>query len=134
MRTRSSRRPAAAYLLLQGSAVTAWWILLLAVPETRARFRPADAPDTMLLAFWLPDLLLVALGSLAGGVLLLRAPARAASLLWLVAGATAYATLYCIALLLLAPQTWPAATAMVPAAAVTLAIAWMHPCRSDRSP
>lgn len=97
----------AAYLFAQAVGIAAWWLLLWRVPAARGRFHPADTDDSMLMAFWLPDLLLAALGSAV------------------TAGAMIYAGLYCVALLLAAPETWLAATTMVPAMGCTAAVAWM---------
>ncbi len=56
------RRSASIYFALQGIAVAAWWILLFFVPASRVRFQMGDS-EIVLLAFWLPDLFLLALGS-----------------------------------------------------------------------
>ena len=50
------------YFALQGLAVLAWWILLFAVPASRKYFQMGDT-ETVLLAFWLPDLFFLTIGS-----------------------------------------------------------------------
>lgn len=58
------RQNAAIYFLLQGLAVFVWWIMLYFIPESRNLFRLGNDGNT-LLAFWLPDLILLAGGSFA---------------------------------------------------------------------
>jgi hypothetical protein len=85
------------YLWLQAAAVTAWWLVLWLVPAARAPFLPAaDWPDTALLAFALPDLIVLVAGSAAAAHGLRRARPWALPCLWCVAGAVAYATLWCL--------------------------------------
>jgi hypothetical protein len=60
-------RSASVYFALQSIAVAAWWILLFFVPTLRVHFQMGDS-ETILLAFWLPDLFLLILGSLAASV------------------------------------------------------------------
>lgn len=115
----------AAYLFAQAIGIVAWWLLLWRAPAVRGRFHPADSNDSMLMAFWLPDLLLAALGSAVTAVLILRGARSAAFAAAITAGAMAYAALYCVALLLAAPETWLAATTMVPAMGCTASVAWL---------
>lgn len=114
----------AAYLLAQSVLAVAWWALLLISPTSRAWFRPADAPDAMLLAFWLADLLCIAVGSLVAAWWLRVGHRRRIAALWFVGGAIAYAALYCVTLVAITREAWLGALLMVPAAAVTLWITW----------
>ena len=60
------------FFLFQGVGAVAWWAMLLAIPATRRHYLPAGAPDVMLLAFLLPDLVLFAGASLLAAVGLWR--------------------------------------------------------------
>ncbi|HEX8236434.1 MAG TPA: hypothetical protein VF600_10790 [Abditibacteriaceae bacterium] len=65
----SVRHAVGAYFSLQGLAVALWWLLLLVYPTSRDYyFRMGDSEAT-LLAFWLPDLFLLATGSLLAAYL-----------------------------------------------------------------
>ncbi|MBS1795941.1 MAG: isoprenylcysteine carboxylmethyltransferase family protein [Acidobacteria bacterium] len=108
------RRAASVYFVLQGIAVGLWWALLFFVPASRPFFR-MGASDEVLLAFWLPDLLLLAGGSLAAGLLCRRDSPLVAAAVWTVVGAIAYATLYCLAFALLTDAGWLGVTLMFPA-------------------
>lgn len=114
-------RSAGAYFALQAAAVTGWWIVLLLVPSSRAHFRMGDASEAVLLAFWLPDLTLLALGSIVGAYLCLRGDARALAVMWLVCGAVSYATLYCFAFALMTDSAWLGVALMLPAMLLTMA-------------
>lgn len=83
------------YLAAQAVGGAAWWALLFTWPESRAYFRPGDAPDSTLLAFACPDLLLYAAlsGVVAWG--LVRERDWGWPLLCVHAGAATYAGLYC---------------------------------------
>lgn len=115
-RSFSRTRFAGFYFLFQGLLVGAWWILLWALPESRADFRPPGASEVELLAFAAPDLFLLVLGSVAAGGLALTQSSWAMPLGWLVAGAMDYATLYCIAWAALRGGGWVSVVAMAPAA------------------
>jgi hypothetical protein len=115
-------RLAVAYLSLQGVAGAAWWIALAFHPPTRACFKPPEAADWSILAFWLADLSLFVGGSLLAGLLLaIRSPAAGAAL-WFTAGAVSYATLYCLGLSFLTNTVWLASATMLPAMFMTLLI------------
>lgn len=114
---------AAPYYALQGLLTLLWWLLLFLNPATRAHFQPPGSPTRDLLAFWLPDLLLVGLGSLAAGYLRARGSRSAPFLLWFVAGGMSYATLYCLALSLGTGAAWAGVVLMVPAMLLSLLFA-----------
>lgn len=121
------RQRIASYLALQGLLILAWWVGLLVSPAFRARFLPAGMPDAQLMAFWLPDLGLAAGGSLAAAAGVLGERRWARPLLWALAGAMSYATLYCLALSSLTGGAWASSAAMVPAALLTLGAALLLP-------
>jgi protein-S-isoprenylcysteine O-methyltransferase Ste14 len=108
------RRSVAAYFALQGLAVALWWLLLLAYPQSREYFRMGDSEAT-LLAFWLPDLLLLAAGSLLASYLCFIGSDHSQTVLCFVCGAMTYAALYCLAFALLTDSAWLGVTLMVPA-------------------
>lgn len=115
----SVRRAAAFYFAVQGIAVVVWWAWLFFVPSSRAYFQTNGTTEAALLAFWLPDLLLVACGSFVAAYFCLRGndnnDARIAAALWLVCGAVGYATLYCLASALLTDSAWLSVALMLPA-------------------
>ena len=76
----------------------------------------SPGPDHTLLAFALPDLLILAPASLLGAGLLVRRDGRAPAVLWCGAGAAAYAALYCLAFALRSDAGWPGVAAMLPSA------------------
>lgn len=94
------RLPAASlvphYLRLQAATIAAWWLVLWWLPAARAPFVVADWPTTTLLAFALPDAVVMVLGSAVAAHGLATKRAWAVPCLWLVAGATFYATLWCL--------------------------------------
>ena len=108
------RRSASIYFALQGIAVAAWWILLFFVPASRVHFQMGDS-ETVLLAFWLPDLFLLALGSFIAGAFCFFDGKFAAIAAWFVVGAISYAGFYCLAFALLTDSGWLGVTLMFPA-------------------
>ncbi|MCA8962957.1 MAG: hypothetical protein KDC38_20685 [Planctomycetes bacterium] len=124
---------ARSYFVAQSIAIVAWWMLLWLRPDCRAPFWPEGRGDTLLLVFGLPDLLVAAGGSALSAVLLWRASTQAPLALFFTAGAMVYATLYCVAMLFVAPETWLATTLMIPAAAATTILAWMLRCPTEPS-
>lgn len=117
------RRAVAAFFALQGLGVLLWWLVLALAPEARAHFRMGAAPDPTLLAFALPDLAVLAPGSLLGAWLVARRDGRAPLVLWAAAGASAYATLYCLAFALDTGLGWAGVAAMLPSALLSLGCA-----------
>lgn len=107
-------RSASAYFALQGVAVAIWWLLLYFSPAARTIFQMGDS-QTVLLAFWLADLLLLAAGSLLTSALCFSASKFAVLAAWFVAGATSYAALYCLAFALSTDSGWLGTTLMLPA-------------------
>lgn len=115
------------YYCLQGAAVLAWWILLWQVPASRTLFQPPGSPGYLLLSFWLPDLVLIAAGSWLAAWLTHYESRYASTGRWLVAGALAYATLYCVALSLWTGAAWTSVLPMLAAAGFSASAAWVLP-------
>lgn len=63
---------AVCWLYCQGLLACAWWVLLFYAPSLRRHFLPGDAPDSTLLAFMVPDLLLFIAGALVAATGLVR--------------------------------------------------------------
>ena len=108
------RRNASVYFAFQGLSVAVWWMLLFFVPVTRPFFQ-MGASDEVLLAFWLPDLGLLAVGSLVVSAFCWFDSKFLTVGLWMVVGAVSYATLYCAAFALLTDSGWLGVTLMFPA-------------------
>ncbi|HEX9959844.1 MAG TPA: hypothetical protein VGB00_02860, partial [Pyrinomonadaceae bacterium] len=108
------RQHATIYFILQGAAVAAWWLILFFAPSSRVYFRMGDSEET-LLAFWLPDLILIAAGSFVAAGFCFFDSRLTAIALWLVAGAVAYAGFYCLAFAFLTDSGWLGVTLMMPA-------------------
>lgn len=115
------RRWASAYFALQGVAIILWWLLLLLYPLSRAYFQMDSASEATLLAFWLPDLLLLAFGSLVASCFCFRGNSMELVVLWLVCGAISYASLYCLAFALLTNAAWLGVILMLPTMLLSLA-------------
>jgi protein-S-isoprenylcysteine O-methyltransferase Ste14 len=113
------RRAVGAYFAFQGLAVALWWLLLFAYPASRAYFRMGDTEAT-LLAFWMPDLLLLTVGSLLASYLAFSGSAHLNIVLCLVCGAISYAALYCLAFALLTDTAWLGVTMMTPATILSI--------------
>lgn len=110
----SIRQSAAIYFALQGAAVIAWWILLFFIPASRTFFQMGDS-ETVLLAFWLSDLFLLAVGSLLVSAFCYFDSKFLSLALWFVVGAISYATFYCLAFALMTDSGWLGVTLMFPA-------------------
>jgi protein-S-isoprenylcysteine O-methyltransferase Ste14 len=117
------RRASAAFFALQGVLVLAWWAMLWQAPATRAWFTPPGWPQSTLTAFWLPDLVLAAGGSLLAAWLSLRGSGAAGPARWLVAGAMAYGTLFCLGASLATDGAWLSVALMVPGALASIGLA-----------
>jgi protein-S-isoprenylcysteine O-methyltransferase Ste14 len=126
------RYACAAFFATQGMAVLAWWVMLWQVPATRAWFTPPGWPASTLTAFRLPDLALLAGGSLLAGWLSLRGRPAAGAARWLVAGAMAYGTLFCLGASLETGGAWLSVGLMTPGALASLALALIGSLPADR--
>ncbi|HXG84391.1 MAG TPA: isoprenylcysteine carboxylmethyltransferase family protein [Pyrinomonadaceae bacterium] len=105
---------ASIYFAIQGIAVVGWWLLLFFVPASRVYFQMGDS-ETILLAFWLPDLFLLAAGSFVAAVFCFFDSRFLSIALWFVVGAVGYATFYCFAFALMTDTGWLGVTLMFPA-------------------
>lgn len=104
------------FFIVQGCAIAAWWFYLVAYPARRQVFVPPGASEVELLAFWLPDLVMVFPLSLAAGLAFLGRFRCSHLLAWAAAGAVNYAFLYCTAWSLLRQGGWTSVLFMAPAA------------------
>ncbi len=108
------RLSASVYFVLQGAAVLVWWILLFAVPTSRKYFQMGDS-ETILLAFWLPDLFLLAVGSLVVSAFIWFENKFLTLAIWFVVGSISYATFYCLAFAMMTDSGWLGVILMFPA-------------------
>lgn len=92
---------AALYFALQSLVAFFWWLILLVEPRARLLFRPANTPDSALLAFFLPDAVLFIGAALWASVKLIKNPKSARLPLALHLSASLYAALYCVSQTLL---------------------------------
>lgn len=119
------------YLLLQAMSVAAWWIWLCTSKPARERFTFAGWPEESLLAFAVPDAVLLVFGSALAARAIVQHKAWAPLAAWLVAGAAAYATLFCIAGSVLTGSMWLGTVMML---ACTAGSTWValasHPSRT----
>lgn len=106
---------AAVYFAAQGSAVFAWWILLIFLPVSRRYFQLETNSETSLLAFWLADLSLLGGGSIVAAWFCFRDSRHAVVAAWFVTGATSYASLYCLTFAFFTDAGWLGVTLMLPA-------------------
>lgn len=111
---------AATYFVVQAVLVLGWWALLWLAPGARVWFLPSGWPTSALLAFALPDLLMVGLGSLLVGWAAVRRQPWAPLLGWAVAGGCGYAALWALNASLLGGGAWAAPGCMLPAGALSL--------------
>ena len=107
-------RLGALYLLIQSLGASLWWLELWLFPATRVYFRPANAPDAVLIAFFLPDAVGFIGAAMWAAWLLWRAPKRALLPLALHVGAASYAAFYCFSQWLLTGEAPLAALFMAP--------------------
>jgi len=125
MTTAFVRRFAIAYFGFQAIAVAAWWVVLVAWPASRAPFKSSDAPDSVLLAFIVADLLLVAVASGIVALGLHWHTRWAWPVLLIHTGAAAYAGLYCLTVFIQNEGSgWIAAVLMFPSLSIIPWFAW----------
>ncbi len=121
---RTVARFQAAYLVAHCLGGLAWWFTLYAWPRFRPAFMAAGAPESTLMAFAVPDLMLYAGGSLVAGHALWTGRPWSFPAACVHAGAAAYAALYCLGLWWLDPQAWLPALLMFPSLFIPPWIAW----------
>jgi len=82
------------YLFAQACGVLLWWCVLWKWPTSRALFKADAAPDSTLLAFCLPDVVILVAGSCASAFAISLRKDWALPALYALAGAAIYAALY----------------------------------------
>ncbi len=107
-------RSASIYFLFLGLSVLGWWSMLFAFPETRVYFQ-MGADETVLMSFWLPDIVFLAFGSLVAGILNWTENRYAAIASWFVTGLVTYATIYTISFAFATDTGWLGVVFMAPA-------------------
>src|SRR5262245_17985586 len=122
----NTRKLTAPYLVLQSLLVSIWWLTLWLHPPTRLFFLPPGGDDVFLLAFGLPDLVLIVAGGLVAARLCWRESASSGIALWLVVGALSYATLYCLALSFFTNSSWISASMMSASTFLSAGLAVVH--------
>lgn len=90
------RAVVSSYFLAQGLAVAAWWVLLMAIPDSRAWFFPESLAGIPLMSFWLADIGLLVGGSLLTSWLAWTRNPAASPAAWFLAGAWYYPAIYCL--------------------------------------
>lgn len=110
-----------AYLWLQAALVASFWLWLWVIPAAQPAFLVEGWPTDTLLAFALPDAVIVVLGSAIAAHTLRSRPATARPVLWLLLGAVGYATLWCLAVTLATGAAW---LALLPMLACTGGMCW----------
>ena len=118
------RRWAAAFLVLEGTGGTIWWVGMLAVPGWRTPFLAPGAPDSTLLALGPADLVFFLGGSFLSAWGLARQRFWSWPALCVHAGAACYAALTALALPLLSGGGWLGALLMAPAFLVLPVLVW----------
>ncbi len=108
------RNSASVYFTLQGTGVIAWWCVLFFFPSSRAFFQMGES-EHILLAFWLPDLFFLGIGSIAAAYLLKIDHKLAIVTVWFVTGLITYAALYTFSFALLTDTGWLGVIFMLPA-------------------
>jgi protein-S-isoprenylcysteine O-methyltransferase Ste14 len=128
----NTRKLTAPYFATQSLLVSLWWLALWLHPPSRLFFLPPGGADVFLLAFWLPDIVLIVAGGLVTVALCRRRSASAGIALWVVVGALSYATLYCLALSLFTDSAWVSVAMMSTATFLSagLAVLYLSPTRS----
>lgn len=106
------------YFAFQGVAVIAWWLLLITVPTSRKYFQMGES-ETILLAFWLPDLFFLAIGSLVVSWLIVIDHGFKLIGVWFVIGTISYASFYCLSFAWITDTGWLGVVAMFPAMIVS---------------
>src|SRR5215475_1514212 len=122
----NTRKLTAPYFVLQSLLVLLWWLTLWLHPPARSFFLPPGGADVFLLAFGLPDLVLIVAGGLVAARLCRRESASSGVALWLVVGALSYATLYCLALSLLTNSAWISVAMMSVSTFLSAGLAVVH--------
>jgi protein-S-isoprenylcysteine O-methyltransferase Ste14 len=126
----NTRKLTAPYFVLQSLLVLLWWLALWLHPPSRLYFLPPGGSDVFLLAFGLPDIILIVIGGVVAGALCRRKSASAGIALWLVVGALSYATLYCLALSFFTNSAWISVAMMSAATFLSAGLAIVNTTQS----
>ncbi|WP_298866068.1 hypothetical protein [uncultured Gimesia sp.] len=94
------------YLLVQGMAGIFWWILLFQMPESRAWFLSEQFPEQVLMSFWLPDFLILILGSFLAAEGYRNHRSWFQPVLYFLTGGISYISLYLLALSISTQAGW----------------------------
>jgi protein-S-isoprenylcysteine O-methyltransferase Ste14 len=120
------RRLIAVYLVIQSIAIALWWCLLFTKPASVEWFHPTNWPRESLIGFWLSDLMLIIGGSLFTGAAIVTNKPWASIVIWTLAAATWYPTLYCLGVSFMTDQAWIASALMTSMAGITLTMATIY--------
>ena len=120
------RRLIAVYLLIQSIATALWWCLLFTKPASVEWFHPTNWPRESLIGFWLSDLMLIIVGSLFTAAAIVTNKPWASIVIWTLAAATWYPTLYCLGVSFMTDQAWIASALMTSMAGITLTMATIY--------
>lgn len=112
------------YLGFQALATMLWWTILFVEPRSRPLFRPANAPDSVLFAFLLPDAILFVGAGIWSAILLIQKPRSARFPLALHSGAAVYAALFCVGQYIASGEAALAALLMAPCLIVEPLLLW----------
>jgi hypothetical protein len=111
---------AAPYFALQGALTILAWAVIFLWPPIRPHFQPPGIPELMMMAFFVPDMLLFTGGSFAAAYGFARGAPWRSSAAWLVTGSMAYAALYTLTILLWTGTAWLPVAVFLPAALLSL--------------
>ena len=117
------RRLGAAYLVVQAALAVAWWAALATSDTVRERFELDPSRPEVLDTFLVADLVVFVAGSLVASWALAGAWRSAPTLVAVVAGGAAYATLYLVGWVALGGDGATGIAPMVAATTVTSTIA-----------
>jgi protein-S-isoprenylcysteine O-methyltransferase Ste14 len=120
------RKLIAVYLVIQGVATALWWCVLFTVPASADWFHPAEWRRDSLLGFWLSDSMLLVAGSFFTAAAVATNKPWASIVIWTLAAATWYPTLYCLGVSFMTNEAWIASTLMACMAGITLAMATVY--------
>lgn len=109
---------------MQGGAALLWWSMLLIWPAARRPFVFPGAPESVLLAFLGPDLMLFMGASWLAAWGLRKSTRWAWGMLCLHAGAVCYATLLCWSLVLMHGGGWMGALLMTLSMGFLMVFVW----------
>lgn len=108
------RKSASIYFAVQGIGIILWWGMLFFFPTSRAWFQMGES-ENVLLSFWLPDLIFLALGSIAAAYLCWIKHKFTSIAIWFVVGLMTYASIYTLSFSLMTNTGWLGVVFMIPA-------------------